>query len=88
LKSGVLGEWKVEPLRRDMLLLTMSDAFVKEEVVRAAADVEFVARRVRRGWLLNDMLSGPMRVVRCWYLSKGLGLISLRNMSHKSRKGS
>jgi hypothetical protein len=54
-RSGVVGEWKVAPLRRDMLVLTVGwpDAF--DEVGVRAGEVVFV---VRRGWR-NDMLEWP-----------------------------
>lgn len=49
--SGVVGEWKVAPLRRDMLVLTVGRPDALDEGVRAG-DVVFV---VRRGWL-KDMV--------------------------------
>lgn len=53
-----MGEWKVAPLRRDILVLTVGWPDALEGVGVRAEDVVFV---VRRGWL-NDMLSGQVCV--------------------------
>jgi hypothetical protein len=50
------GEWKVAPLRRDMLVLTVGRPDAVDEVGVREEDVVFV---VRRGWL-NDILSGQV----------------------------
>lgn len=52
----MVGVWKVAPLRRDMLVLTVGRPDAFEDVGVRGDEVVFV---VRRGWL-NDILSGQV----------------------------